>query len=322
MPIKYSYTNEEDYGYIADTPQDIAEFGSMEGRYDPTGQPAIVSWNTLEPVVEQKAAEMDKIRAAGHIVLWWKIARFFRIPIWESNQGNLGSCAGWAASTGYMTMVLYQMLLGAFRFVLINPLAMWVLTKNWSMSGGQSMTKVMLGGNQHGNFPVQNVGAYTTRLTNEKRNRIIAARGEAKLHQFGVCRLTGNGREVARKIVQCLRAGMTVAIGNNIRVSGSRIDTNGMRVAVLGGTWMHATVFDAYIVVNGTVYVHWTNSHGNRYMGKDRFDAPESGCWMTLDTLNQFCSGRFCDAFVIYQSEAPVDTDRQSFVPMTFNMKG
>jgi hypothetical protein len=91
-----------------------------------------------------------------------------------------------------------------------------------------------------------------------------------------------------------------------------------MRVAIFGGSWMHATVFDAYVVVNGVVYVHWTNSHGNRYRGADRFDAPESGCWMPLETLVQFCSGRYVDAFAIYRSEAPV-VERQEFVPMTFN---
>jgi hypothetical protein len=92
-----------------------------------------------------------------------------------------------------------------------------------------------------------------------------------------------------------------------------------MRVATLGGTWAHATLFDGYIVVNGTVYLHWTNSHGNRYKGKDRFDSPESGCWMTLETVERFCGGRYVDAFCIYRAEAPVDTDRQDFTPATFN---
>jgi hypothetical protein len=95
---------------------------------------------------------------------------------------------------------------------------------------------------------------------------------------------------------------------------------NDMRVAILGGTWMHATLFDGYVEVNGTVYVHWTNSHGNRYKGKDWFDSPESGCWMTIETLVQFCSGRYVDAFCIYRSEAPTDTERQDFTPATFNM--
>jgi hypothetical protein len=92
-----------------------------------------------------------------------------------------------------------------------------------------------------------------------------------------------------------------------------------MRVATLVGTWAHATLFDGYIVVNGTVYLHWTNSHGNRYKGKDRFDSPESGCWMTVDQLEQFCSGRYVDAFCIYRAEAPTDETRKDFTPATFN---
>jgi hypothetical protein len=88
-----------------------------------------------------------------------------------------------------MITVLYQMMLGAFRFVPINPLAMWVRTKNWSMSGGQSMSKIMLGGNQFGNYPVQHVGEYSTKLTRELISKIESATDEATLHQFGACRL-------------------------------------------------------------------------------------------------------------------------------------
>ena len=95
---------------------------------------------------------------------------------------------------------------------------------------------------------------------------------------------------------------------------------NGMRAATLGGTWAHATLFDGYVVVNGTVYLHWMNSHGNRYKGSDRFDSPESGCWMTIDTLERFCSGQYVDAFCIYRAEAPVDKERRSVAIATFNL--
>ena len=321
-----------DYGYIPDefVPEDVLEFDAMTCKYDATVQPAIVSWDSLESYVREQAGTLDKIRSAGWIVLWWVIAQQCRIPIWASNQGSLGSCAGWSAANGYMITVLYQMMLGAFRFVAVNPLAMWVRTKNWSMSGGQSMSKVMLGGNQLGNYPVQLVGEYTTRLTREQISKIELATDEATLHQFGACRLrqttdsspsrTG-GRQTAAdlvaKIILCLRAGLVVCIGNSVRVSGCTVDKNNMRVALLGGTWSHATLFDGYVVVNGTVYLHWTNSHGNRYKGSDRYDAPESGCWMPVETLEQFCGGRYVDAFCIYRAEAPIDEMRKSFIPCT-----
>ena len=312
-----SHINDPNYGYIPDefAPEDVAEFNALTKRYDQTGQPAIVAWDSLEPHVQEQAETMDAIRAAGWKVLWWDIARHCKVPLWESNQGQLGSCAGWSAANGHMITVLYQMMLGAFRFVRINPLAMWVRTKNWSMSGGQSMSKVMIGGNQYGNYPVELVGEYATRLTRDKISRIESATDEAMLHQFGACRL--QGKDLVQRIILCLQAGMVVCIGNSIRVSGSRIDENNIRVATLGGTWMHATLFDAYIVVNGTVYLHWTNSHGNRYRGVDRFNTPESGCWMTVKTLTQFCGGRYTDAFCIYRSEAPVDAERVSIVPAT-----
>jgi hypothetical protein len=318
----FGYIPDEDHGYIPDefVPEDVAEFDAMTGKYDPSGQPGIVSWDSFEAYAREQADTMDKIRSAGWIVLWWVIAKYCKIPIWDSYQGQLGSCAGWSAGNGHMITVLYQMMLGAFRFVLINPLAMWVRTKNWSMSGGQSMSKVMLGGNQFGNHPVQTAGAYTTRLSSDVKKRIESSANEATLHQFGACRLPGKGKELATKIVLCLRAGLVVCIGNSVRVSGCKIDGNGMRIATLGGTWAHATLFDGYIVVNGTIYLHWTNSHGNRYKGKDRFDSPESGCWMRVDQLEQFCNGRYTDAFCIYRAEAPIDETRTNFTPATFNL--
>ena len=163
-----------DYGYIPDefVPEDVWAFDVMTEKYNPSAQPGIVSWDSLEPFVREQGDTLEKIRAAGWIVLWWVIAKQCRVPIWESNQGQLGSCAGWSAANGYMITVLYQMMLGAFRFVLVNPLAMWVRTKHWSMSGGQTMSKVMLGGNQFGNYPVDAIGGYSTRLTQEMKSKI------------------------------------------------------------------------------------------------------------------------------------------------------
>jgi hypothetical protein len=319
--INYGYIPDEDHGYIPDefVPEDALEFDALTGKYDPTAQPAIVSWESFEPHVREQAERMDKIRSAGWIVLWWVIAKHCKVPIWDSNQGQLGSCAGWSAANGHMITVLYQMMLGAFRFVLINPLAMWVRTKNWSMSGGQSMSKVMLGGNRIGNYPVQAVGEYSTRLTKELTSKIQYATDEATLHQFGAVRLLPSAVcNLPSAIALCLRAGLVVCIGNSVRVAGCKIDKNGMRTATLAGTWAHATLLDGYVEVNGTVYLHWTNSHGNRYKEKDRFDSPESGCWMTVETLEQFCSGRYTDAFCIYRAEAPVDETRKDFTPATF----
>ena len=321
LNTNYGYVPDEDYGFIPEefVPQDVAEFDAMTGKYDPAGQPAIVSWDSLESFVQEQAETLDKIRSAGWIVLWWVIAKACGIPLWSSNQGQLGSCAGWSAANGHMVTVMYQKMLGAFKFVLINPLAMWVRTKNWSMSGGQSMSKVLMGGNQFGNYPVKDVGMYTTQLTKETMSKIESATDEARLHQFGACRLPGKGKVLAEKIALCVRAGLAVCIGNSVRVSGCKTDKNGMRVAVLSGSWMHATLLDGYVVVNGTVYVHWTNSHGDRYKEKDLYDSPLSGCWLTLEQLVVFCSGRYSDAFCIYRAEAPVDRERADFTPATRN---
>ena len=79
------------------------------------------------------------------------------------------------------------------------------------MNGGQSMSKVLMGGNQFGNYPVALVGEYAPRLTRDTISKIEAATDEATLHQFGACRLPGGGKVLADKIVMCLRAGLVVA---------------------------------------------------------------------------------------------------------------
>ena len=77
----FGYIPDENYGYVPDedVPQDVAEFDAMTGKYDPTGQPAIVSWDSFEHYAQEQAAAMDKIRAAGWIVLWWVIAKTCRV---------------------------------------------------------------------------------------------------------------------------------------------------------------------------------------------------------------------------------------------------
>ena len=315
-----------DYGYIPDDgyipdeimPESAAAFDALAGKYDASGTPAVTTWESFRPEVEKRAEEFDAMRKNGYLILWWIIAKVAGIPLWRSNQSNIGSCAGWSAGGGYMMTVLYQMFLGAFRFTPVNPLAMWLVTKNWSRSGGQSMSNVLIGGNRHGNWPVEIVGCDPLSVN---KNMVLQSANVASLLQFGACRLPGVGRALATIIILCLRAGFVVCIGNSVKVSGARTNAKGLRQAILGGTWAHATVFDGYIVVDGEVFLHWTNSHGDRYKGADRFDSPESGCWFSVDQVIQFCSGRYVDAFAITYSEAEVDTERKSLAPLPIYAK-
>jgi hypothetical protein len=65
--IMTNFTIENNYGYIPDefVPEDVLEFNALEKKYDPTGQPTLVSWNSLEPFVQEQAETMDNIRSAG-----------------------------------------------------------------------------------------------------------------------------------------------------------------------------------------------------------------------------------------------------------------
>lgn len=295
------------YGYIPD--DDAAEFAeafdalALDYPYDDRAIPAVVGFDSYRPILEKLAAECDLLREAGHRLCWWEAARRLGISLFDSNQGNLGSCAGFSEANMAMCDVLTQLGLGAeFRFEAINPFYMWTISKGGSTRGGQSMSAVLSYGNKIGNFPIRAVGKYSAALRGVRslpEHETLAAE-----HQIGASRLPGNGEELARNILLCLRACKSVCIGNSIAVRGSQTGSDGIKRVILGGSWMHATGFSGYRRTGNAEYGFWVNSHGNnRYpVGPD--NEPGCGGWMRFEEIARFCSGRYVDAFVITYAES------------------
>ena len=111
----------------------------------------------------------------------------------------------------------------------------------------------------------------------------------ARQYQSAILFLNFRGKELADEIIQSCAAGLSVALGNSTAVNGCTIDSNGVKVATLRGSWAHATHFTSYRVVNGTEYIGWVNSHGERYKTSDESE-PADMCWMTRSLVEQFVS--------------------------------
>ncbi|MGL6193243.1 MAG: hypothetical protein ACRC2T_00305 [Thermoguttaceae bacterium] len=199
------------------------------------------------------------------------------------SQGGLGSCCGHAFAFAWHSSLLQLIARGApLVYTSHNPVVTWSITKNGSIRGGQSISEGAKGVNLIGNFPEELVGTNNQSVPEYKKYI-----EEAKRYQSAILFLNFKGKELADEIIKCCAAGLSVVIGNSTAVSGSKIDSNGVKIAVLSGSWAHATHFTAYRIVNGIEYIGWVNSHGDRYKSSDEGE-PSDLCWMPRSIVEQF----------------------------------
>ncbi len=163
-----------------------------------------------------------------------------------------------------------------------NPIVTWAITKGGSIRGGQTVSEMASGANDIGHFPEELVGTNNQNVPAYKEHLEAA-----KQYQSAILFLNFKGKTLADEIIQCCAAGLSVALGNSTAVSGSTIDKNGVKIAVLRGRWAHATHFTGYRIVNGTEYIGWVNSHGSRYKSSDEGE-PADMCWMTRLLVDDF----------------------------------
>ena len=186
-----------------------------------------------------------------------------------------------------------------------NPLITWAVTKGGSLRGGQSVSEMAKGANLLGHFPEFLVGNDNLNLPKYQQHS-----EEAKKYQSAILFLNFKGKELADEIIKCCAAGLSVSLGNSTAVSGCSIDKNGVKVAVIRGSWAHATHFTAYRVVSGVEYIGWVNSHGSRYQTSDEGE-PADMCWMSRALVEQFvatASGYGSPYAVFPETLATLDT--------------
>ena len=226
------------------------------------------------------------------------------------SQLSIPSCMGHADSFAHHSSTLYWIARGApLVYYPFNPIVTWSITKGGSIRGGQTVSEMAKGANTIGHFPEHLVGTNNQAVPSYKEHL-----DAAKDFQSAIMFLNFKGKELADEIIQCCAAGLSVALGNSAAVSGYTTDSNGVKVAVLRGSWAHATHFTAYRVVRGTEYIGWVNSHGARYKSSDEGE-PADMCWMDKTIARKFCSTmhQYGPPYAVFPESVTVD-DRSFYV--------
>lgn len=306
------------YGWVPNSQQaaQAAELGMASDTellrthivpWDATDQPTVTTWDSYADFCEEEAEKCDAFRRAGQLFNWWEAAKLLNVDVKKlmiASQGAVGSCAGVSLyDRCYQMTLLNQIAAGSEQAIeSVNALATWLISKNGSRSGGQTIAAALRYGAELGVYPAALVGSYDATARYERRWRNFDA--DAQARQIGSAVIESHGESLARIIVTACRANKAVEIGNSLAVrDGVTRDVNGVYVVNTGGYWMHATAFCGYQKIAGDEYVFWANSHGNIYSASD--GTPDFGAWMDYDTLVRFCSGSYCDAAVVTYVESP-----------------
>jgi hypothetical protein len=283
------------YGCLPKNEQSEATVAAMKATAVPlnqiyeSGEMPVIQWdgNLTAWLAHRESvlADLNRDNKTGYALPWNTAKRHGRnTDQLYFSQGNVGSCCGHAFGFAYSSSILTNIALGGSQhYEAINPIGTYVLSHGGRMFDGQTVGTMAKWCNRDGNFLVKDIGADNQRVPAYSAE----AKQHASEHQSAIIFLDGTKDDIAEKIMQCLRGGVAVAMGNSTAVNGSTLDENGMVVATFGGSWSHATHFAAWMRVNGVDYYAWINSHGKRYrIGK--CGETGDGCWMTANQLRRF----------------------------------
>ena len=278
---------------------DISALGSGEHKRNMP----VIQWNAnLEEMFQQEWEKIKSYWDNGGCTLPWEVERVLsadRQKKFETrgtnsrlywSQGGIGSCMSHASTFAGHSGLLSRIALGDNRiYVPHNPIVTFAISKNGSLRGGQTVSEMAKFANEIGNFPEYLVGENNQAIPANYRSCFE----EALDYQWSLAFLTGrNASDLAEQIIMVCKAGFGVAFANSTAVSGATQDGNGIKIAVIRGSWAHATHFVAYRVVDDTEYVGWVNSHGPIY-GSSSEDEPADMCWMTRAQLETMCESSF-----------------------------
>ena len=261
-------------------------------NYDADEMPFIKCDSAFEEWLDSEIRTADQLRNEKiQNLLPWAVLKALTAERRKSErlyftQGRMPSCMGHADVFALHSSTLTGISRGLpLIYESFNPIVTWSISKGGSTRGGQNVTAMAKFSNNTGHFPESLVGTNNQIIPNYSPHV-----NEAKNYRTGIVFLSGKGAALARLITRCCRAGLGVACGNSTAVRSSMRDANGIKVAVVGGSWAHATSFTGYRNIGGEEYVFWVNSHGPRY-GRSDEGEPADGAWMrTEKELTQFCA--------------------------------
>lgn len=296
---------------------DVDKINEMSAPWDATDQPGITTWEAFEVHARRQGDIRERCVIGGHCC-----SSIFDLTLYlnKKNDELFGTtqqqndCAAWAATRCYLAMVLHQMIRGAEQSVeTLNPMALYAAASDYELSvnnripnGGRTIYAIAEASCMTGNSPASVAGNYNGRCvyTQEMAN----ARKVASNRQMGWATFNSSDKDA---IIDCVftacRGGYPVIFGNTTAVQdGHDLDSNGVAVARCNGSsWGggHAQAWIDYKKVNGTEYVLYANSHGNRYTSNDK-QIPGWSVWMPKETVKRMISSYF-DMLVGTWAEAP-----------------
>ena len=293
-------------------PSDIELRDALHGipcPWSATKQPIVTTWDEVREQVERDAEICDKLRAAGQLPPWWERMEKLGLKyddLFHPTQFYT-DCAGISFyERCYLIQLLKQISRGSEQKIeKVNPFVTWAQSKGGSRWGGQTIAAGQVYGARVGVYPASVVGDYTADLrykTKWESGEFIAA---ANQRQVQTCTVDLDGDELIDAIDLLLRSDRVVQIGNGIAVRGETTDSNGVNVAEIGGYWSHATCLTEILVILGTVYYRWDNTHGNRYSGQH---GPKTGTLMRRSELRSFVGSNFHDTAGFMWVESPHGT--------------
>lgn len=296
---------------------DADRINRLAAPWDATDQPSITTWESFRSYAEQQAIIADNIRKSGRSTCLFDYtldADLKSDKLFGTTQEQ-NDCTAWAAIRCYLAMVIHQILKGAEQTVeTMNPMALYAASSGYKLqvqqripNGGRTIYAIAEASCRSGNYPARIAGQYDGRCV--YTSQMESAQSEARKRQMGWATFdqTNDAGAVVDAVFLACRAGFPVLFGNSTAVQdGYDLDSNGVAVARVNGSgWGggHAQAWIDYKKVNGTEYVLYANSHGNRYTSNDR-QIPGWTIWMTKDRVRRMVSSYF-DMMIGTWAESP-----------------
>lgn len=286
----------EAYSAMTENAVDLHTLGT--GEVDTDMPHAIANNESFWKFVDERTERRKSLWDNGYCDLPWEVLKALpneqikmagsrngiRKLYWT--QGNVGSCMSFGDSNAYTATILSNIAMGSNQVLcLVNSLVSWAKAKGGSLRGGLAVSEMAKAAITYGHFPEYLVGVYSTKLPQGYDN----AEAEAMKLQGSPVFLSGKTPDdLTEETFRLCRAGIGVACANSTAVSGVTTDSNGIKVAVIRGSWAHAWAFVGHRKFKGEEYLAWCNSHGAIYGESE--GCPGDMLWMPKHQVKQMFS--------------------------------
>ena len=263
---------------------------SIEFQWEHKSSMPVIKWDRdFDKWLNERTEVADGMAENNQCLLPWRILECLPEEKKTSDrlywsQGPQDSCMSHSNTFAYQCSTLIEMAFGApLKYHSFNPIVPYYLCRGGSMVGGRTVSEMADWTNRYGQYPEDWVGTDNQSVPDYK-----PFEKQALEYQNGLVFIEKDDAEdIAEAMIRGCHAGLAFSYGNSHAISGVKYDKNGVKVAVLGGRWAHATSISSWRKVGKTEYVFWQNSHGPQYDQSDEGE-PADGAWMDYDTLCRF----------------------------------